>query len=367
MHRWITTVVMIGALAMPACSPRPVPARAEPSRAQPVRPAPRVARRAGPVKVTWQHLPERDFLCTRHGPAWQPKPAPDARRESEADSARDPSREDAEEEEESDAPEPLEATYQSPFRLLVPSGMALTFQIQAKASDRSAVRYSMEGGPAGATLAPQTGRYAWTVTGTAKQTWSLTLRATAAGGATATWPMVLEVADAQTSLAWSAGLGSTTPNCDSGEEVSNLTIVDLDGDSRKDVLWTVRHSRAGDVAYAHAVCLARGTDFVCPLKGIVGQEAPKGADGSQLKVYTTPDSVKLLVFVNSCCAPLIYSFHRIKGDQLEEALIVEVNTVKDEKLTPLFDRQGRFTGIEERAGRKRTVHRWVKGKFLSPP
>lgn len=166
--------------------------------------------------ITWKRLPQKAYLCSRHGPDWE------LGQDEESVGGR---------------------TFESPFALTVQPGQKVKFTAEAVASDKSAITYTTTGWPDGAVLDPKAGTFQWTAAGTPGQKFLVEVFARSASGAEASTALEVAVASEALQDAWKAGLGGKAwPDCSTRTPQQVVREVDLDGDGRLDVLvsnyWT---------------------------------------------------------------------------------------------------------------------------------
>jgi len=191
------------ALAKPAAPPSVAPTSAN-------APASAAPESAAGAAVAWTRMPQKAYLCSRHGPDWQ------LGQDDESVGGH---------------------TYASPFVLTVQPGQKVTFTAQAVASDQSAITYTTTGWPDGAVLDPKAGTFQWTAAGTPGRKFPVEVIARSASGAEVKTVLEVVVASEGLQAAWKAGLGGKEwPDCDEREPEQVVTEVDLDGDGRLDVL-----------------------------------------------------------------------------------------------------------------------------------
>ena len=190
---------------------------------------------AGPAPV-WKRTPADRFLCSRFGPNWAGWDVVQAAVSSQRQVR----------------------TFDPPFELRVPPGITLSFKLPAESPDGAPIQYELTGAPAGATLAPGSGRVTWKTAGAAGASFAVELAAVSSRGGRATWPMKLSIASLGWQLAWLGGLdGEPYPDCDSRHSSRTVEEGDLDGDGVEDAVYAYEGALSHHLAYGSELLLRR--------------------------------------------------------------------------------------------------------------
>ncbi len=306
---------------------------------------------AGPV-VRWTKRPDDRYRCTRYAPG---------------------------------------VSASDPLRVFAPPGKPMIFTMAARSSDRKPVTYRAHGLPPGATV-DRKGKFAWTIPPDATGSWSITLIAESASGATATTSFTLAIADRDLIAAWNTGMGAFASDCTA--YISAYEVRDIDADGLTDLIYTTgdqADDSASSDSYRTHIRRRIGARFSPPASPpgstLAGRSAPavpsgpglpSGALGfdrvereipaAALRVVTLPDGKPAIVATKSCCCLADLWIYRVTATAIDELLHVDgTDCVSYEPVETETNATGQVHRVIARSGDDPpSVDRWVwrRGAFV---